>query len=175
MINVDHCGVFAQQINSFVFWESLRRRELSNGRDCVLKYITPPHSNGWYVPTFPHVLRTERTLGTWVRSVREYARYVSTLGTCSWLSTWLGYPSSHGSTGSIESTTSRMSSLSNRNTDITRSVTNGLNITSNWITIFSNIYPIFIKEVLKILNNINITKCLGVGDLFYKILPKIFP
>ena len=34
----------------------------------------------------------------------------------------LAYPSSYGSTGSIESTTSRMSSLSNRNADNTRSV-----------------------------------------------------
>ena len=33
------------------------------------------------------------------------------------------YPSSHGSIGSIKSTTSRMSSLSNRNANNTRSVT----------------------------------------------------
>jgi len=51
---------------------------------------------------------------------------------------------------------------------------NGLNIASNWVTVLSNIYPIPIKEVLKILNNINITKCLGVSGLSYKILPKIF-
>ena len=38
------------------------------------------------------------------------------------------YPSSHGSTGSIESTTSWMSSLSNRNADNTRSVTNSVYI-----------------------------------------------
>ena len=30
------------------------------------------------------------------------------------------------------------------------------------------------EEVSKILNNINITKYLGVSGLFYKILPKIF-
>ena len=39
------------------------------------------------------------------------------------LTTWLGYPLSHGFTGFIESTTSRMSSRSNRNADNTRSVT----------------------------------------------------
>ena len=43
-----------------------------------------------------------------------------------------------------------------------------------WVTIFSNIYPIFIEKVLKILNNINITKCLGVSSLSYKILFEIF-
>jgi len=37
----------------------------------------------------------------------------------------------------------------------------------------SNIYPIPIEEVLKILNNINVAKCLGIGSLSYKILPKI--
>jgi len=52
---------------------------------------------------------------------------------------------------------------------------NGLDITSNWVIIFSNIYPIPIEEVLKFLNNINIAKCLGVGSPSYKILPKIFP
>jgi len=31
------------------------------------------------------------------------------------------------------------------------------------------------EEVLKIPNNINIAKCLGVSGLSYKILPKIFP
>ena len=51
---------------------------------------------------------------------------------------------------------------------------NGLNITSNWVTILSNIYSIPIEEVLKILNNINIAKCLGISGLSYKILPKIF-
>ena len=35
----------------------------------------------------------------------------------------LAYPLSHGSTGFIESTTSRMFSLSNRNANNTRSVT----------------------------------------------------
>ena len=39
------------------------------------------------------------------------------------LTTWLGYPSSYGFTGSIESITSRMSFFSNRNSDNTRSVT----------------------------------------------------
>jgi len=52
---------------------------------------------------------------------------------------------------------------------------NGLDITGNCVTVFSNIYPIPTEEVLKILNNINIAKCLGVGGLSYKILPKIFP
>jgi hypothetical protein len=50
---------------------------------------------------------------------------------------------------------------------------NGLNIASNWVTIFSNIYPIPTEEVLKILNNINIAKCLGISNLSHKILPKI--
>jgi len=31
------------------------------------------------------------------------------------------------------------------------------------------------EKVLKILNNINIAKCLGVSGPSYKILPKIFP
>jgi len=52
---------------------------------------------------------------------------------------------------------------------------NGLNIASNWVIVLSNVYPIPIKEVLKILNNINIAKCLGIGGLSYKILLKIFP
>ena len=51
---------------------------------------------------------------------------------------------------------------------------NSLDITSDWVTILSNIYPIPIEEVLKILNNINIAKCLGISGLSYKILPKIF-
>jgi len=50
---------------------------------------------------------------------------------------------------------------------------NGLNITSNWVTILSNIYPIPIEEVLKILNNINVAKCLGISSPSYKILPEI--
>ena len=56
-----------------------------------------------------------------------------------------------------------------------RTNNNGLNIASNWVTILSNVYPIPIEEVLKIPNNINITKCLGVSGPSYKILPKIFP
>jgi len=52
---------------------------------------------------------------------------------------------------------------------------NSLNITNNWVTIFSNVYPVPIEEVLKILNNINIAKCLGISGPSYKILPKIFP
>ena len=50
---------------------------------------------------------------------------------------------------------------------------NGLNITSNWVTIFNNIYPIPIEEVSKILNNVSIAKYLSISGLFYKILPKI--
>jgi len=52
---------------------------------------------------------------------------------------------------------------------------NGLNITSNWVTVLSNIYPIPIKEVSKILNNINFAKYLGISSPSYKILPKILP
>ena len=52
---------------------------------------------------------------------------------------------------------------------------NSLNIASNWVTIFNNIYPIFIKEVLKILNNIDVAKYLGISSLSYKILPEILP
>ena len=51
---------------------------------------------------------------------------------------------------------------------------NGLNIASNWVTILSNIYPIPIKKVLEISDNINITKYLSIGGLSYEILPKIF-
>jgi len=50
---------------------------------------------------------------------------------------------------------------------------NGLNITSNWVTVLSNIYPIPMEEVLKILNNIDIAKCLGISSPSHKILPKI--
>ena len=89
--------------------ESLQRRELSNGRDRILKYITPPHSNGW----------VRRYVGTLVRRV------------CSYVPTFLrtellrdsAYPLSHGSIGFIESITTWMSSLSNCNADNTRSVT----------------------------------------------------
>ena len=61
-------------------------------------------------------------------SARRYAQYVSTL-IYQYVQyvynhmTRLGYPSSYGFTGFIESTTSWMSSLSNRNTNNTRSVT----------------------------------------------------
>jgi len=51
---------------------------------------------------------------------------------------------------------------------------NGLNVTSNWVTVLSNIYPIPIEEVSKILDNINISKYLSIGSLSHKILPKIF-
>jgi len=51
---------------------------------------------------------------------------------------------------------------------------NGLNITSNWVTVLSNIYPIPIEKVLKILDNINISKYLSISSLSHKILPKIF-
>ena len=52
---------------------------------------------------------------------------------------------------------------------------NGLNIISNWVTVLSNIYSIPTEKVLKIPNNINIIKCLGVGSLSHKILSEIFP
>ena len=50
-----------------------------------------------------------------------------------------------------------------------------INIISNNAPIYRDKYSIFLKEVLKFLNNINITKCLGVNGPSYKILPKIFP
>jgi hypothetical protein len=50
-----------------------------------------------------------------------------------------------------------------------------LNIISNNSPIYRDKYSILPKEVSKILNNINISKCLGVSSLSYKILPKIFP
>ena len=60
-------------------------------RTVVFKYTTPPHSNGRSVLTFSHIPRTELdTFGTRVHSIRS-----------PWLVMWLGYPSSHGSTGSI--------------------------------------------------------------------------
>ena len=49
-----------------------------------------------------------------------------------------------------------------------------LNIISNSTPIYRDKYSFLLKEVLKILNNISIAKCLGVGGLSYKILPKIF-
>ena len=75
----------------------------------MLKYITPPYSNGW----------ARRYVSISVRRVYSHVP----IFLCTELSTWLGYPSSHGFTGSIESTTTWMSSLSNRNADNTRSVT----------------------------------------------------
>jgi len=50
-----------------------------------------------------------------------------------------------------------------------------LNIVFNNAPIYRDKYSILLKEVLKILNNINIAKCLGVNSPFYEILPKIFP
>jgi len=50
-----------------------------------------------------------------------------------------------------------------------------LNIISNNAPIYRDKYSILLKEVLKILNNINIAKCLGVNGPSHKILPKIFP
>jgi hypothetical protein len=41
-------------------------------RTVVFKYITPPHSNGCYVPTFSRTLRTES-----VSPVRGYVRYMT--------------------------------------------------------------------------------------------------
>jgi hypothetical protein len=49
-----------------------------------------------------------------------------------------------------------------------------LNIVSNNTPIYRDKYSILLKEVLKIPNNINIAKYLGVNGLSYKILPKIF-
>jgi len=50
-----------------------------------------------------------------------------------------------------------------------------LNVVSNNTPIYRDKYSILLKEVLKILNNINIAKCLGVSGPSYKILPEIFP
>ena len=49
-----------------------------------------------------------------------------------------------------------------------------LNVVSNNAPIYRDKYSILLKEVLKILNNINITKYLGVSGPSYKILPEIF-
>jgi len=50
-----------------------------------------------------------------------------------------------------------------------------LNVISNNAPIYRDKYSILLKEVLKILNNINIAKYLGINGPSYKILPKIFP
>jgi hypothetical protein len=50
-----------------------------------------------------------------------------------------------------------------------------LNIVSNNTLVHRDKYSILPKEVSKILNNIIISKYLGVSSLSYKILPKIFP
>ena len=50
-----------------------------------------------------------------------------------------------------------------------------LNVVSNSTPIYRDKYSFLPKEVLKILNNINITKCPGISGPSYKILPKIFP
>jgi hypothetical protein len=49
-----------------------------------------------------------------------------------------------------------------------------LNIISNITPIYRDKYSILLKEVLKILNNINISKYLGISGLSREILPKIF-
>ena len=49
-----------------------------------------------------------------------------------------------------------------------------LNIISNSTSIYRDKYSFLLKEVSKILNNINIAKYLYIGGLSYKILPKIF-
>ena len=57
----------------------------------VFKYITPPHSNSWFVLTFLHILYTEfNTLGTRVHLIYS-----------PWFVMWLGYPLSYSSTSSI--------------------------------------------------------------------------
>jgi hypothetical protein len=50
-----------------------------------------------------------------------------------------------------------------------------LNIISNITPIYRDKYSFLLKKVSKILNNINITKYLGVGSPSYKILSEIFP
>ena len=50
-----------------------------------------------------------------------------------------------------------------------------LNIIFNITPIYRDKYSFLLKKVLKILNNINIIKYLGIGSLSYKILFKIFP
>ena len=50
-----------------------------------------------------------------------------------------------------------------------------LNIISNITPIYGYKYSILPKEVLKILNNINIAKYPSVSGLSHKILSKIFP
>jgi hypothetical protein len=50
-----------------------------------------------------------------------------------------------------------------------------LNIISNSTPIYRDKYSFLLKEVSKILNNINIAKCLGISGPSYEILPKIFP
>jgi len=50
-----------------------------------------------------------------------------------------------------------------------------LNIISNSTPVYRDKYSFLLKEVSKISNNINITKCPGVGSPSHKILPKIFP
>jgi len=49
-----------------------------------------------------------------------------------------------------------------------------LNIVSNNAPIYRDKYSILPKEVSKILNNIIISKCLGVSSPSHEILPKIF-
>ena len=57
----------------------------------VFKYITPPHSNSWFILTFLYIPRTEfNTFSTQVHLIYS-----------PWSVMWLGYPSSHGFTGSI--------------------------------------------------------------------------
>ena len=61
-------------------------------RTAVFKYITPPHSKGW----------VRRYIGTLVFSVCHVLTFPRSelLHVLSFVM-WLGYPSSHGSTGSI--------------------------------------------------------------------------
>ena len=59
----------------------------------VFKYITPPHSKGW-VYWYVNIL---------VYSIFLYSHVLAFLNSCYMLLIWLSYPSSHSSTGSINS------------------------------------------------------------------------
>ena len=57
----------------------------------IFKYITPPHSNSWFILIFSYILYTELDMfGTRVHLIYS-----------PWLVMWLNYPLSHNFTGSI--------------------------------------------------------------------------
>ena len=95
------------------------------------------------------------------------------------------YPSSHGSTGSIESTTSQISSLSNRNANNTRSVTLAPSSLASFLKVQSTLnsvirgvllfklfwWPIFLIPPVRSLASKRYAYVIAIIFLFSEIMP----